>query len=548
MSHLTRLVLRFASVAILVSILALLVTACAGDSGSGDDAAPEDTTAADDRSGGPLIVNMNTGPASLDPAGACSFFDTVSKNFYVRLVDYGTKEGPDGTQEFDPNNIVPYFAESWDVSGGGRVYTFKLPSGVTFPSGAPVDAEAVKYSFERALVAPCGSYFLVNGIPGNIEGIEAPDPTTVVITLKQPDPYILQGWAQPAGSIVDPSVVDEHGGIVPNEIDEYMSSNVAGSGPYLLKEYQPNEQLVLERNPDFFGDPPASEEIILNFINSDSTLLLQARSGQADITIGMSKQSVNSLEGADNVRVVVNDTTISEQIILPWNKPPFDNLKVREAVTYAVPYEDILERVAFGYGELFYGPLPPLMPLFNPDVSQPREFNLERAQQLMEESGVETPVAVEITIDEGNAVHEQIATIMQGVWRDLGINVTIIKLAAADYSTALFSNEVQSAIRFDGPGVIDAGYLLGYDMRCEVVGIGINLSAMCMEEADALLDEARQTADEQRRQELFDEITEIWRANSPKIPVYAEKAPTVLSDSVTSYVYNQEPDFTAWAK
>lgn len=271
---------------------------------------------------------------------------------YVRLTQYGAKEGPEETTEFDPGNIEPYFAESIDISDDGLVYTFKLPQGAKFPSGEPVDAAAVKYSLERTIkMGGCGGYFVYDGIyePPLIKSIETPDATTVVITLSVPNANFLQDMAQPAASIVDRTVVEANGGVKEGELNEYMSSHTAGSGPFLLEEYEPNKRAVLTANPDFFAEPPASDRILVNFVNSDPTLLLQARSGQADVTLGMTKQSANSLREDPCCKVIANqDPTFWEIIGTPWKKKPWDNQKFREAVTYAVPYEDIIEKVAFG--------------------------------------------------------------------------------------------------------------------------------------------------------------------------------------------------------
>lgn len=529
---------------LLASVVALALGAAGCGGGDEEGAEPEGA-----RAGGPLTVNIAQAPATLDPAWACGLFDLgIIRQFYVQLTQYGTKEGPDDTTQVDFENIEPYFAESIDISDDGLVYTFKLPSGATFPSGEPVDAAAVKFSLERAITMNgCGAYFIYDGIyePPQVKSIETPDPTTVVITLNQPNTNFLQDLAQPAASIVDPSVVEANGGVKEGEVNEYMAGHVAGSGPFLLEEYQPNRRAVLNRNPDFFGDPPAEEQIIINWINADSTLLLQARNEQADITIGMSKQSAHELLEDDCCRVVVHEATFWELIGTPWDKPPWDNELVREAVTYAVPYEDICNEIAFGWCTLYYGPYAPAMPEFNEEISQPRQFDMERAKELMEQSGVQTPITVQMNIPEGNTIEEQIATVVQGTWRELGINVQINKLSATDYINSLEQHEAQSFTRIDGPGVVEAGYLLGYDMKCD---IGFNLASICVPEADKLLQQARIETDPEERQRLFDEIARIWVEHSPRVQVYADRFVTVLGTDVTHYYYSHEIDMRTWEK
>jgi len=495
----------------------------------------------------PLVIDVAQAPATLDPANAAGLNDlTILDNTYVRLTQYASKPGPNGTTQIDPAHIVPYFAKSISISKDGLVYTFNLPAAATFPDGKPEDAAAVKYSLAR-LIGQTGQYFLEDGIytPPLVKNVAVRNATTLVITLSQPDANFLQDLAQGAGAIVEPSVVEAHGGYQAGKINTWMASHVAGSGPFLLQSYQPNNQAVLVANPHFFGPPPASSKIIINFVNSDATLLLQARSGNADVTLGMSKQSVHSLVGNAAVRIIANTTSAWEQIGLPNSHPPFNNVKLREALSYAVPYQQILDRVAYGYGSLFYGPFPPAMPEYNSRIEQPRPFDLTRALALVKSSGVATPLTVNMVIPEGNSVEQQIATIVQGVWRQLGINIVIQQLSASDYINALESHKAQSYIRYDGPGVIEAGYLLGYDLVCK---LSFNLTEVCIPQADKLLAQARRTINPARRQALWNQIAQLWIADSPKIPVYADEYTAVIGKNVKGYHFSHELDLRTWSK
>jgi peptide/nickel transport system substrate-binding protein len=341
---------------------------------------------------------------------------------------------------------------------------------------------------------------------------------------------MAQSWA----AVYDRQVIEAHGGVKANTINTWMSSHTAGSGPYLLKEYEPNKRMVLEASPTYFGKPPSSKRVIINFINSDPTLLLQARSGAADITLGLSKQAAASLRGNANVKVIADEISMSEQIGLPNNKPPLDNVKLREALTYAVPYQQILDKVAFGFGRLFYGAFFPKMNEFNAQLEKPRPFDLAKAQALIKQSGVQTPLTLQMVVQEGNSIDEQIATIVQGVWRELGINVDVQKLSPTDYINGLEQHKVQSYVRLDGPGVVEAGYFLGYDMKC---GIGFNLTAMCIPKADKLLARARKLPDPKAKQKIWNQINKLWVADSPKIHVYEEKYVIVLNKRVKDFFF-----------
>jgi peptide/nickel transport system substrate-binding protein len=498
----------------------------------------------------PLVVNIAVAPATLDPAWGCTteslgFF----QNLYVRLTQYATSPGPDGTMMTDPSKPEElYFAKSVDISEDGTVYTFKLPEGYKFPSGTPVDANAVKYSLDRVLTMDaCGAYFILEGIyePYLIQSVEAPDQYTVKITLARPDPNFMEALAQPAASIVDPGVVEANGGIKKGEPNEYMAGHAAGSGPFVLAEYEPNSRAVLVANPDFFGQPPAAKKIIVNWINANETLLLQARNREADVTIGLSPQSVASLKDNADVRIIVNDTTNAHRLGMPNGKAPWTSVKFREAVTHAIPYEDILQKVGYGYGAVFYGPFTPSFPEYNAQLSQPRKFDLDLARSLIKESGVTTPVDIELVIQEGSSTHVQIATILQGVWSQIGINLKVRQLSSSDFANAVEGHQAQASMRYDGTGIYDAGYFLGFDMVC---GMSFNISEVCIPEADKLLEQARVEMDKAKRQALYDEITKLWVANSPFIPIFAVQETTVLNKDVKSFLWSHYYDFRTWLK
>jgi peptide/nickel transport system substrate-binding protein len=125
------------------------------------------------------------------------------------------------------------------------------------------------------------------------------------------------------------------------------------------------------------------------------------------------------------------------------------------------------------------------------------------------------------------------------------VNVQIQTLSASDYINALEQHKAQSYVRLDGPGVIEAGYFLGYDLKC---GIGFNLSAICIPKADKLLAIGRKTINKAKRQAIWNQINALWIADAPKIPVYGDKAVTVLNKRVKAYFYSHELDFTSWSK
>lgn len=501
---------------------------------------------------GALVVNLGLPPSTLDPAVTCSLTEMgLAGSFYGRLTQYATLPGPLGTTRFnaDTTAIKPWLAKSWKVSNGGKTYTFTLRSGMRFPSGKPVDAKAFKYSLERAITMnQCGNSVIqeTQFTPPLIKSVQAPNPTTLVVNYSRPNPNAPQDLAEPAAGVVDASVVAANGGVKKNSVNEWMAGHAAGYGPFLLKTYEPGKQIVLEANPGFV-EQPGSKQIIVNLVTSDPTLLLQAKGGQADVTLYLSKQATKSLEGNSCCRLIASDLTMSQYLNLPQTPkiPALKNTKFREALTYAVPYQDILDKIAFGYGKLYYGEWMPGFPWFNPATGKARKFDLEKAKKLIAASGVKTPVSFDIVLPEGDQTAKQIATAISGVWSQIGVRATVKVVSPTEHITTVYTTKNRPTMYYDGPAVIAPDYLWGYDGFCNNP---FNDLLLCIPQADKLMKQIPTTTNKAKRQALLDQVQRLWVAQSPRIPIYQDKFVAVLGKNVKRYHFAHVLDLRKWAK
>ena len=511
---------RRAAVAVVLTLLGTVTAACSSGT----------TTTSSDK---PIQVVSSLIPSSLDPADALSTADGIAgSNFYVTLVRYGKIDAAAGFPADDPTKIEPYLASSWTVSDDGKTYDFTLKPGLTFGSGVPVDAKAVAYSFERLLKTP-GAYYINVGIDGLIKKVEATDDYTVRFTLAQAQPTVLAAWASAYAPIVDPTVV-------PTMPEGWLSSHEAGSGPFELKAYTPGQSLNLVRRPGFeewAGWTTKSKEVDVSFVGDDSTLLLRARAG-ADVVIGLSNQSADSLgTGTKNVQVVDFQAPITEELLLNWNQKPFDSLAVRKALTLAVPYDDLYKGPGAQSGKRYYGPIPPNLPDYDAELGAPIDTNVEQAKQILTDAGVATPVKIALTVDQGSAVEQQMAQIIQSQVKDAGFEVTIRVLTSAQYSKVIFADGFQAVLRGEAPAVADPGFYLGYAMAYKQPGGLSNPGSINIPEADKLLAQARRTVGDQPRAALYDQITKVWNAQAPSIPLFTTGQPVALSDSLKAFDY-----------
>lgn len=523
---------RGATAGLLAATVAL---AACGD--SGNNASQSGGTPATKDAGGPLIVNNAVAPATLDlGANSCGFEDVWANNFYRRLIRVARKPGEEpGTTVQDPTKFEPDLATSWEVSDDGRTYTFHLDPEATFNDGTPIDSAAVKATAERAVgLQSCGFSFWSAEDGENMAKIETPDATTVVAKLKKPNSRLLGAWATPDTSIMNPKELEQHPDEKGQAVNPYWATHIAGGGgPYILDSYAPNRKMELSANPDYTGPIPAKvEKAIVNFGQSPSTLLLQARSGAADITFGLSPDDLVSLEGQSGIKILKFPVGQFYSLGLNNKMAPFDDPKVREALSYAVPYQDLVDKVLQGYGSVYYGPIAHNLPNFNADLSAPREFDMDKAKALLAESGVQTPIKATMVLQQGAAFPAAMAAIVQDTWKELGVELELQTLGAANYNTTVGAKKAQSFIRIDGPGVPNAGWLLGYDMVCDGP---FNLADICIPEADEKLNQALESTDPDEQQKLYDEITTLWRDQTPKLVLANIVQGFAVSDRVTNF-------------
>jgi peptide/nickel transport system substrate-binding protein len=282
-------------------------------------------------------------------------------------------------------------------------------------------------------------------------------------------------------------------------------------------------------------------------VTSPSTQLLNVQNGTTDIAYGLSGSALNSLKSDPKVRVVSYDDTQSMLMTLPNNQEPWTNRDVREAVVKAIPTEDIIKNVVYGFGKAYYGPIPPSMPGYSEEHGRPVATDVAGAKALIARSGVRTPIDVTLDILAGDQNQKALSTVIQSALKEIGINVSVRTLPSSAWNDAVYNGKSQASLRFDGPALANAGYYLQYDEACSSVG-SFNTGYICVKANTPLLDRARRTADTSERDELYAQLTENWVKEYPRVTLYQSLTPFVLSSSVRAFHFSSSYDMRTWAK
>jgi len=482
-----------------------------------------------------LTVAFNSGVANLDPAVACdNEAGTVLLNVFDQLVQKGITPEEDGSFTGSSTDIQPMLATSWTISPDAREFTFKIRDGIKFTNGNVLDANAVKYSLDRtAKMLQCGEYALTAGLSGNIESVEAPDNETVVVRLKESDPLFLEALTLFPSSIVDPAVVEAHGGVVEGETNEYMAGNAVGSGRYMITTYDPETEIVLEANPEYWGEKPKSDRIVIKVVKDPSTRELLLRSGELDVAFRVPSKNLARFE-EEGFQIIKHPSPEITYLGFNNTQSPLDDVKLREALLYAVPYEALVEDVLHGYGSQLIGPIPSTMAYYCEDVTYPYELDLEKAQELLSESGYES-AELSLDVRAGFTEHEEIAVILQNNLKQIGIDLTINKLNTAEYQDRVWNFKSEMFLADDQPWINDPGYNLGYNLPC---GEYYNWGQYCNEQVDQWLLEARHETDTEKRRQLYCDISQQFIDDAPWIMLFVRDETVIMPQNVKGYLFD----------
>ena len=244
----------------------------------------------------------------------------------------------------DLKTIRPRLATRWTVLPDGRTYTFTLRPNLRFATGNPLTSADVKWAFDRLIAINGPGAFTLSGV----DAVEAPDPLTVVLRLKDPKPAMLAILTDPVLSPLDTKLVMAHGGDASSsdKAEAWLNQNSAGSGPYVMTEYTPRQQLVLVRNPHYWAGSAHFDRIVMRSITEPTDQAVMVAKGDLDIAGNIGRTEAESL-GHDSAVVVKASLNLNNVCVAMNNNPQvggaFSNPKVQDAVRYALDYDGIMK-------------------------------------------------------------------------------------------------------------------------------------------------------------------------------------------------------------
>ncbi|MCY8935776.1 peptide ABC transporter substrate-binding protein [Peribacillus frigoritolerans] len=534
---------KFSVLALLMAIM-LMLAACNGGS---KETSNEKEGGSGDSSGLKVLnVNNSSEPGSLHPANAQGTHESWILEHTFEGLTKKTEEG----------KIVPGSAESWEISEDGLTWTFKLKDGLKWSNGDPLTANDFEYAWKYALKPETAAdyayqlYYLKGGEAYNSKkgkeedvGVKATDEHTLVVTLEQPTPYFLDLTSFYTFYPINKKVQEE------NPKWALDAKTHVSNGPFKLTEWKHKESLKIEKNENYYDkDKIKLDAVNFALIEDENTAWQMYQSGELDLAYPLPVDIQGQMVNSDDKEFKMGKELAVYYYNFNTEVKPFNNAKVRKALSMAIERQKITENVAQGGQKPAFGVVPPGIPdasgdfqentgnLFKEDVKEAKKLLKEG---LAEEGMKELPEFSILynTLDS----HKKIAEAVQGMWRDnLGVEVT---LENAEFQVKL---DREKAGDFE---ISRAGWVGDYVdpmtfMLWETDG-AYNDAGWSNKEYDNLLKEAKSTMDPKERMDALHKAEKVMIDEMPILPVYFYTKPYMVKSNVTGVFapINAYPNF-----
>lgn len=439
------------------------------------------------KSSEPLIVLTGSDASTFDPHFCTdSATEIFNKNMYNNLVRFNKDM-----------EIEPDLAKEWSVSEDNLTWTFKLEEGVKFHDGTDFNAEAVKKTFERVLDENTGSPR--RSVLQAIKTVNAVDEHTVEISTETPCGALLQQLCHPVAAIISPVAIEKYG--------EDLATNPVGTGPFKLKEWKTGEAIVMERNDDYFKGAPSASGVEFRVVPEDATRALLIQSGQADIALRLPVTETERLESDPNVTVEKGNTVMTMYVALNNSKGVLQDVKVRQAMNYAVDKEVIVNDILGGLATVADAPIAP--DTWGYQSTKTYECDVEKAKQLLTEAGYPDGIELELWTPVGRYLMDtQVCENLQAQWEKAGIKVNIRQWEFQALMSEVKKGEFDMVLLGWSPSTGDADQGLYPVFHSTQFPPNSNRAFYNNQEVDQLLDSAKTEVDETKRKDMYKQAQE----------------------------------------
>lgn len=522
--------------------LSLVLSACGGGAATQAPAAPAETSApqapAPTEPAAPRVLKIaNTANITTwDPIESFSTEAAYMANVYEQLL----RINPPGSAE----KFTPLLAERWESNPEGTVWTFYLRPNVKFHDGEPLTAEAVVKSLDAARERGGASF-----IWWMVDSIEAVDDLTVQINLSASAPVDLIASSLYGAWIVSPKALDAAAA----DENYWADGKEAGTGPYVIESYKPDQEIVFQKFEDYWGgwEDGQFDTVLVQIIPEALTQQQLLESGSVDLVTSIPRDNYAAFKDNPNYTYFEEPSFFNYVGFFNTLRPPLDNVKVRQALSYAIPYDDIIQIGVKGLGTQSRGPVPAGVWPWSPDVKQ-YTYDIEKAKELLKEAGYENGgFSLRLTYAAENATHEAYAPLIKDAYAQLGVDVTIEAIAFNQQWAEAKSDPANAQDMFlllYWPTYSDAGSDNLWSMFYYTEKPFFNLSYWNNPTFNALVDEAISltVSDPETSQAKYVEAMNLLVDEAPGLFFFDTKAVFIIPKHIEGFKYNLNYPFVQY--
>ncbi|MDQ2787617.1 MAG: ABC transporter substrate-binding protein [Chloroflexota bacterium] len=371
-------------------------------------AAAPTTAAAAGGKGKSLKMSRNAEPFS--PLIPWQIDDNPALFISVNMYDTLLRTTKDGL------GVEPGLATKWESSADSLTWTFTIRDGLKFSDGTAVKGDDFVTSLKQVSQGTKSAW---KDNYKAIKDVQAPDDKTVKVILSQPHAPILSELAMFCAAILPADMAKA------SDADGFDATKSRGTGAYALNGWKKGEPLVLTRNPNYWKGTPTVDTVTVEFVPDDNARILKLQGGETDVIDFVPLSQLASLGQQPNVKTQAFVIQQFDALQMNITFKPLDDVKVRQALNYALDKEAILKAVYFGQAKFMNSPIPP--GTYYDKTLPGYPFSLDKAKQLMAASSVPSGFTVDYTIPSGNNVSQQVATIAKDQWSKIGVTVNILQ-------------------------------------------------------------------------------------------------------------------------
>jgi dipeptide transport system substrate-binding protein len=459
---------------------------------------------------------------------------------FSRLVEFG----PGSTE------VIPGLAEKWDVSDDGLTYTFHLRKGVKFHSNKAFkptrdfNADDVVATFNRMWKADDAyakvsggayDYFNDMGMPDLLKAVEKVDDNTVKFSLNKPEAPFIANLAMDFAAIHSKEYMDA---MLKAGTPEQVDQAPIGTGPWSLVDYQKDAVIRYKVNPDYFRGKQKIDNLVYAITPDATARMAKLQAGECQIAPYPNPADLQKLKADKNLQVMEQEGLNVGYLAFNVEKKPFDDKRVRQALNMAIDKDAIIKAVYQGAGKPAHNPIPPTIWSYNENIKA-YPYDPKKAQEMLKEAGV-TSLSTDLWYmpvqRPYNPDAKKIAELVQADLAKIGITAELKTFEWGEYRKRLQAGEHQMGLLGWTGDNGDPDNFMGVLLSCGSARPGgQNIAKWCNQDFTKLLDEARQTADQAKRTELYMKAQEIFHEEAPWFPIAHSVVYMPMSKKVSGY-------------